>query len=141
MHYPQQVLAEHLAIGLVYDLPDSMRTIVDEDLENWGVTFYEALEAACANLRQKEDPVFVSPHDGTYLSATGDNYDASRLILTDMIHQFDVAGDAIAMVANRDTLIVTGSENTPGLKMMAARATGIGRAEAHFGGRAQTCGG
>jgi hypothetical protein len=120
--YPQQVLANHLAIGLVYDLPDSMRTIVNDDLENWGVTFYEALEAACANLRQKEDPVFVSPHDGVYLSATGDNYDASRLILTDMVHQFEVRGDCIAMAANRDTLLITGTENLAGLKIMAARA-------------------
>jgi hypothetical protein len=120
--YPQQILAEHLAIGLVYDLPDSMRTIVAQDLENWGVTFYEALEAACMNLRQKEDPVFVSSHDGVYLSATGDNYDATRLILTDMVHQFDVRGDVIAMVPNRDTLIVTGSDSLLGLKTMAARA-------------------
>jgi hypothetical protein len=122
LDYPQQVLADHLAIGLVYDLPDSMRTIVRQDLENWGVTFYEALEAACANLRQKEDPVFVSPQDGVYLSATGDNYDASRLILTDMVHQFDVQGELVAMVPNRDTLIVTGSESLGGLKIMAARA-------------------
>ena len=90
--YPQQVLADHLAIGLVYDLPDSMRTIVKQDLENWGVTFYEALEAACANLRQKEDPVFVSPQEGVYVSATGDNYDASRMILTDMMLPIRSAG-------------------------------------------------
>jgi hypothetical protein len=120
--YPQQILADHLAIGLVYDLPESMRTIVAADLENWGVTFYEALEAACANLRQKEDPVFVSPHEGVYLSATGDNYDASRVILTDMVHQFDVRGEMIAMVLNRDTLAITGSECIAGLRIMAARA-------------------
>jgi hypothetical protein len=119
---PQQVLADHLSIGLVYDLPDSMRAVVRQDLENWDVTFYEALEAACANLRQKEDPVFISPHEGVYLSATGDNYDASRMILTDMLHQFDVKGDLVAMVPNRDTFIVTGSRNLPGLKIMVARA-------------------
>jgi hypothetical protein len=122
LDYPQQVLADHLAVGLVYDLPDSMRTIVKQDLESWGVSFYEALEAACANLRQKEDPVFMSPHEGVYISATGDNYDASRLILTDMIHQFEVKGDLIAMIPNRDTLIVTGSENKAGLRIMASRA-------------------
>jgi hypothetical protein len=120
--YPQQVLAEHLAIGLVYDLPESMRTIVAGDLENWGVSFYEALEAACANLRQKEDPVFLSPHEGVYLSATGDNYDASRLILADMIQQFDVAGEMIAMVLNRDTLAITGSQSVAGLRILSARA-------------------
>jgi hypothetical protein len=122
LDYPQQVLADHLAVGLVYDLPDSMRTIVQQDLENWGVSFYEALEAACANLRQKEDPVFVSPQDGVYVSATGDNYDASRLILTDMVHQFDVQGTLVAMVPNRDTLIISGSDDLSGLKIMAARA-------------------
>jgi hypothetical protein len=120
--YPQQILAEHLSIGLVYDLPDSMRTIVGQDLDNWGVTFYEALEAAATNLRQKEDPVFVSPLDGVYISATGDNYDASRLLLTDMVQQFEVRGDPIAMLANRDTLILTGAENAAGLKAMAVRA-------------------
>jgi hypothetical protein len=120
--YPQQILADHLAIGLVYDLPEAMRTIVAQDLESWGVTFYEALEAACANLRQKEDPVFVSPHEGVYLSATGDNYDASRLILIDMVHQFDVRGEMIAMVLNRDTLAITGSDYVDGLKIIVARA-------------------
>jgi hypothetical protein len=122
IEYPQQILGEHLAVSLVYDLPDSMRTIVAADLETWGVTFYEALEFACSNLRHKEDPVFISPHEGVYISATGDNYDASRLILGDMVHQFDVQGDFIAMVANRDTLIVTGSENMAGLRVMVARA-------------------
>lgn len=122
LDYPQQVLADHLAVGLVYDLPDSMRTIVRQDLENWDVTFYQALEAACANLRQKEDPVFISPHEGVYISATGDNYDASRLILSDLVHQFEVQGDLIAMVPNRDTLIVTGSDNKAGLRIMATRA-------------------
>ncbi len=120
--YPQQILGDYLSIGLVYDLPDSMRTIVAGDLEDWGVTFYEALEAACVNLRQKEDPVFLSPQEGVYFSATGDNYDASRMILLDMVRQFDVRGDVIAMTPNRDTLIITGENDAAGLKVMAARA-------------------
>jgi hypothetical protein len=120
--YPQQVLGDHLSIGLVYDLPDSMRTIVAQDLSEWEVTFYEALEAACVNLRQKEDPVFLSPQDGVYFSATGDNYDASRMILLDMMRQFDVRGDIVAMVPNRDTLIITGTLDAIGLKIMADRA-------------------
>jgi hypothetical protein len=120
--YPQQVLGDHLSIGLVYDLPDSMRTIVAQDLADWEVSFYEALEAACVNLRQKEDPVFLSPQDGVYFSATGDNYDASRMILLDMMRQFGVRGDIVAMVPNRDTLIITGTGDANGLKFMVGRA-------------------
>ncbi len=122
IEYPQQILGDYLSIGLVYDLPDSMRTIVAGDLDDWGVTFYEALEAASVNLRQKEDPVFLSPQEGVYFSATGDNYDASRMILLDMVRQFDVRGEVIAMAPNRDTLIITGENDAAGLKIMAARA-------------------
>ncbi|MEZ6068061.1 MAG: hypothetical protein R3B90_20640 [Planctomycetaceae bacterium] len=53
-----------------------------------------------------------------YVSATGDNYDASRLLLTDRIEQFDLQGDPVAMVPNRDTLLVTGSEDEAGLALM-----------------------
>jgi hypothetical protein len=73
-------------------------------------------------LRQNLDPVFLSPQDGVYFSATGDNYDASRMILLDMMRQFDVRGDIVAMLPNRDTLIITGTNDTNGLKVMASRA-------------------
>jgi len=41
---PQQVVGEHLALSLVYDLPQAMRSILQDDLEKWGVSFYEAAE-------------------------------------------------------------------------------------------------
>ena len=53
---------------------------------------------------------------------TGDCYDASRLLLLDTIRQFRVKGDYIAMVPNRDTLIVTGAEDADGLKAMVGLA-------------------
>ena len=39
-----------LGLGLVYDMPDSMKPISNKELELWGVTFYEALEAALAGV-------------------------------------------------------------------------------------------
>jgi hypothetical protein len=53
---------------------------------------------------------------------THDNYDASRLLLLDTIRQFQIKGDFVAMVPNRDTLIVTGSDDEEGLKGMLALA-------------------
>jgi hypothetical protein len=116
---PHQVLGEHLAVGLVYDLPQAMRTISQEDLDGWGVTFYEALEAARYNLMQLEH-AFIGPKDGegVYLSTGGDGYGSSRLILMDLIRRLRVAGNCIAMVPNPDTLIVTGAEDLNGLKGM-----------------------
>ena len=118
---PQQPIAEDLAISLVYDFRDAMRVIGSKDLERWNVTLYEALEVARENL-QKLPFQFMGPKDGegVYLSATHDNYDASRLLLLDVIRQFRVKGDYVAMVPNRDTLIVTGSDDNQGVQGMAA---------------------
>lgn len=119
---PQQIIGDHLSLSLVYDLPQAMRSIGQDDLDRWNVTFYEAVEAARRNLEQVGNVAFASLQndggDGVYISATGDNYDASRLILTDLVRKFSVRGDVIAMVPNRDTLVVTGSDDDGGLAVM-----------------------
>ena len=90
---PHQVLGEHLAVGLVYDLPQAMRSITQDDLDGWGVSFYEALEAARHNLTQLEH-AFIGPKEGegVYLSTARDGYDSSRLILLDLIRRVSGGG-------------------------------------------------
>jgi uncharacterized protein YtpQ (UPF0354 family) len=120
---PYQTLGDDLGLGLVYDMPDSMKPISNRELDSWGVTFYEALEAARDNLRQVA-PQIIGPQEGpgTYVFTTNDGYDSSRLILLDLIHQFEVHGDYIAMAPGREMLIVTGSEDQAGLEAMVALA-------------------
>jgi uncharacterized protein YtpQ (UPF0354 family) len=120
---PYQLLGDDLAVGMVYDLPESMRMIRTIDLEKWGVTLYEALEVARANL-SKLPCSFIGPEegDGVYLSVTNDDYDAGRLFLLELIRGLRVKGDHIAMVPNHDTLIVTGSEDVAGINGMLALA-------------------
>ncbi|MEI8374165.1 MAG: DUF1444 family protein [Planctomycetota bacterium] len=118
-----QTLGDDLGLGLVYDMPDSMRPISNKEIDLWGVTFYEALESARDNLRQLH-PMIVGPEEGEgiYIFTTNDGYDCSRLIILDLIRQFQVKGDYIAMVPGREMLIVAGSEDTPGLEAMIALA-------------------
>lgn len=119
---PQQPIGEHLSLSLVYDLPQAMRSIVQDDLDKWGVTFYEAVEAARANLEQMGNISFArlqsEAGESVFVSANGDNYDASRLVLLDLVEKMPVRGEAIAMVPNRDTFILTGSEDEAGLAVM-----------------------
>ncbi len=119
---PQQLLGDHLSLSLVYDLPQAMRSIIQDDLDKWEVSFYEAVEAARHNLEQMGNVSFATLQneggEGVYISATGDNYDASRLVMLDLIRKMPVRGDYIAMVPNRDTLVVTGSEDLAGLEIM-----------------------
>jgi hypothetical protein len=119
---PQQTIGDHLSLSLVYDLPQAMRSIIDSDLERWDVSFYEAVEAAKQNLENLASPTFAAlqggSDEGVYISATADNYDASRLLLLDLVRKMPVRGDYIAMVPNRDTLIVTGADDPEGLAVM-----------------------
>jgi len=121
---PYEVLGEHFGVGIVYDLPEAMRSIPQASFDAWGVTFYEALEAAMGNLLSLPGK-FICPEsgEGVYLSATGDNYDSSRLLITDAIRHFQVKGDHIAMIPNRENLIVAGSEDVEGLAGMAKMAS------------------
>ena len=58
-----------------------MRSISQANLDAWGVTFYEALEAPMENLLALPAKFIGPPSgEGVYLSATGDSYDASRLL-------------------------------------------------------------
>jgi hypothetical protein len=92
-------------------------------LDSWGVTFYEALENARDNLRHVQ-PQIIGPQEGpgTYVFTSNDGYDSSRLVLLDLVRQFEVNGDYIAMAPGREMLVVTGSEDEAGLEAMVALA-------------------
>ncbi|MHB1035022.1 MAG: DUF1444 domain-containing protein [Pirellulales bacterium] len=121
---PFTVLGEHFAVGLVYDLPETMSHITQKDLDKWGVTLYEAFEAGRENLAQLQFAV-VGPEEGEGLwcSMAKDSYDAARILLVDVIRRFRVKGDIVAMIPNRETLLVTGADDLQGLKGMLNLAT------------------
>lgn len=113
---PYEVIAEHLAVAVVYDLPTSMRTLSDDEFSAWEVTFYEAMEVARQNLADK--PIQYAEIGSIYALASGDGYDATRLLLVDMLQSLPVAGETIVMVPNRERLYVAGSEDEAGLETM-----------------------
>jgi hypothetical protein len=117
---PHQIIGEHLCAILAYDLPTSMATINDEQLEKWGVTFYEAMEVARQNL--EETTKQVAQAGSLYIVTHGDSYDSSRLLLTDRMRKLDFQGDIITLVPNRDSLFLAGSDDPEALAIMAELA-------------------
>jgi hypothetical protein len=111
-------LTEHLVVCFVYDLPRSMRFIMADEVEKWGVTPYEALEIARQNLDEREC-VVLGIGDKLYIFESGDSYDGSRLLLTDKIRRLKVSGQPVAIAVSRNTLLVTGSDDVEGLGIMA----------------------
>lgn len=117
MDVPLYPLGEHLSIGIVYDLPHSMRSITNGDIDAWSTSWYEAFEAARHSL-EETDFAFAKIGEGLYASLTGDNYDASRILLSSLIEQLEVDGDPVAMVPNRDCLLVAGERDDMSISMM-----------------------
>ncbi len=120
--WPYRVVADHYGAGLVYDLPHAMSQINGQQLTRWGVDFDEAMDVALANLRKISEQGFARLAPGVWRSAWRDNYDPSRLLLLDMVAAHEVDGDPVVMVPNRDTLLLTGSDDEVGLGIMAAVA-------------------
>jgi hypothetical protein len=87
------------------------------------VSLDEALDIALQNLREKTPEAQFEMGDcGVYRATYGDNYDPSRLLLPELIAQIDLHGDPVAVVPNRETLLVTGVENEAGLVRMGEMA-------------------
>ncbi len=111
-------IGEHLLTFLAYDWPDSVQSITAENLTDWGITFYEAMEVARRNL-EEATLGYARIGENLYAFTSGDSYDASRLTLIDRIQNLEVAGKPVAMVPSREQLYITGSEDEVGLAMMA----------------------
>ncbi len=118
---PHRVMAEHLVVMLAYDLPEQVYMVTDDHLSAWGVSFDEAVAAARGNLLEG-GVAAISLKSGVHMLPPGDSYNASRLFHHDLVRRFEVQGQHVAMIPNRESLIVTGSDNEEGLTLMASLA-------------------
>ncbi|CAM3091884.1 hypothetical protein G4177_22625 [Corallococcus sp. ZKHCc1 1396] len=115
-------LGEVLAVALVQDTADAMRYVTSDDLARWGIPYEQAHTDAMANLRRLDPVPLRSLTLGACLLSTDDSYAASRLLLEDVVRGCQVQGEQVVMVPNRDTLLITGSEDATGLLAVAEAA-------------------
>ena len=122
-HRPEILFRElgggHLTLEVVLDQPDSLRSVSADNLTEWGLTFEDAVLIANDNLLALGLGRFQSPRPGLFVSAWHDVYDASRLHLSEIVSGLAVKGRPVAMVPNRNTLIITGADDADGLPAMA----------------------
>jgi uncharacterized protein YtpQ (UPF0354 family) len=105
-----------------FDYPDHIACVEQRTtIAKIGLDPDSVMEIAKDNLRARSAGDWERPAAGvkTYVSPWHDNHDASRLLLTDMIRDLKVKGEPIVMVPNRDTMVVTGSDDPAGLAEMA----------------------
>jgi len=111
-----QPCGEHLAIGLVYLLPNRFVAVTKKMLTDWRLTGEYAFKIACMNLRNRSPRPFQSPAPGVFVWHDDDEYEASRLVLMEVFRDLKVKGDYVAIAPYQDTLVVTGTEDRNGLE-------------------------
>lgn len=126
---PLYPLGSHLVTTVVYDTPVAMRSISADDLGKWSVSYYEAMEIACENLAESSI-AFSRIGDGFHSAMSGDSYDSARILLRDQVLSWEVKGEHVAMIPQRDAMYVTGSEDNVGLDIMLSLAEATIRDEA-----------
>lgn len=114
---PGYTVGSHLVSTLVYDLPHSMRSVSQSALDDWGVTYYQAMEDALQNLHEQPNAWAVMG-GCLHSSVTCDSYDSSRIMLHDFIRQLELSGEPIAVAPTRENLFVTGEDDTGGLELL-----------------------
>ncbi len=117
VEFPSIRVSEHLMACLVYDLPQAIRFVNLENLDTWGVSLYEAMEVARQNLNELPSAC-ASVGGKLYIFENGDACDATRMLRLDMVRQLKVEGSAIALPMTRDCLMIAGSDDLEGLRMM-----------------------
>lgn len=104
-------LTSNLGAYLALDRPASMRFVGEVLLQRWGVTFETAFEQALENLRNRSKTPLQQVGRGIAVSAFGDSYDASRILLPEVLAQVEAPGDPVAIVPGRSALILTGDRD------------------------------
>ncbi len=116
---PHHMITDHFRVNLVYDWGDYVQDVGKEDLEKWNISFNQALDIAKENLKALSSQPFLKPFPGVYASPWKDSYDASRLVLPELFNGLELKGAPVVVMPTRDILLVSGSEDEKGLKMMA----------------------
>ena len=119
---PHEIFGDIFGIRIAYALTDTITSIPEKQFSKWNMGFANALSDARQNLRKISNEPFRVIRPGLYVSDWRDNFDAARIILSDVVRDLSVSGDHVAIIPDRDHLFVTGSDDEDGLKHMANEA-------------------
>ena len=122
-------VSELLEAALVIDLPTRMQLVNVEALNAWGISLDEAMLIAKRNLEACHSSLDEYAADRSAVFSMQDGYDASRLLLTDLIRQCQVRGQPVAMPISRDFLLVGDRDDEAILTCMLNAADAFATAE------------
>ncbi len=113
-----RTLAGDLVVAYSFDLPDSVRWMLDSDLTRLGLADEELATLAAQNLWRSLSIEARTSDDGSFVMlVAGGTYEASLMVVPLIWERMAdrVAGDPVVCVSNRDVLVATGSDRADGM--------------------------
>jgi hypothetical protein len=123
--------------SVVVDSGARMRYVTDKQPREWGVDVEDVFAQARRNLAACDHGVQPCPNDRSLpllYVGTDDDYESSRLLLPGWLADFEgrVRGRPIAIIPDRRTLIVGGSEEPGTIEYLLARAEEVAHASPRY---------
>lgn len=118
MQIPYVKIAPYFGYGLVYDDPQSVQSVGKDTIKGWNTSQEELFQIGFANLRKITDKSFQEFSPGLYTPGYGDSHDASRLLIRERIAECHLKGRPVALIANRDSLMIAGDEDQQAIATM-----------------------
>lgn len=100
-----------------------------QNLEQWNVSYADAMKEAMNNLRSRTACNFKKIAPGVFRSSWIDDYDSSRILLPEVIESANVDGTPVFMIPTCNCLLVTAKENLVGQREMIEIALAVMRKE------------
>jgi hypothetical protein len=118
---PRIIGGGHLTLWLVLDSDHAIKYLASACMDELGLVGETANAIAATNLKLRHGG-FEVVQPGLYRSMWKDNYDATRLVYNEFFENLPLKGRPVAMVPNRDCLLVTSEQDSEGLVKMASIA-------------------
>jgi uncharacterized protein YtpQ (UPF0354 family) len=113
-------LNEELVVIYALDSPTNIRYLTPDDLQREGLEVTHLRTLACDNLRKLLPELKRHGDNGFYMFTADGSYEASLILFEKLWtdKELKVDGEVVIAIPARDVLIVTGSNNAPGLTRM-----------------------
>jgi hypothetical protein len=117
----QRAFTDDIWICFAIDAEKSIRVMSQSELRTLGLGEDPLFELAMQNLSSRSSRPLERVAEGVYSSPYLDDYDATRLLLPQLLAGLELKGRPVAFVPDRSTLVVTGDEDEKGLVEAYAR--------------------
>jgi uncharacterized protein YtpQ (UPF0354 family) len=108
---------DQLLIVYAEDTKNSIRYLTHDDIKSLSVSEDSIKQIAVRNLDRLLTSIQRKGSDGVYMLTAGGDYEASIILLNDVLtkESLPVDGDFVIAIPNRDMLLITGSNDKAGI--------------------------